>query len=54
MVGFLLTAAGAAIVLVLPHNNPLQLAPGLAVFGLGLGLGACSILPDLVLQSPNG
>jgi MFS family permease len=49
MVGFLLAAAGAAIVLILPHNNALQLAPGLAIFGFGLG--ACSILPDLVQSS---
>jgi hypothetical protein len=44
-----LAAAGAAIVLILPHNNALQLAPGLAIFGFGLG--ACSILPDLVQSS---
>ena len=34
---------------ILPHNNALQLAPGLAIFGVGLG--ACSILPDLVQSS---
>jgi predicted MFS family arabinose efflux permease len=44
LIGFLLMAAGSLIVLFPPVSRGLDLAPGLAVFGLG----ACAILPDLV------
>jgi hypothetical protein len=49
LIGFLLMAAGSRIVLFPPVSSGLDLAPGLAVFGLGLG--ACAILPDLVQAS---
>jgi predicted MFS family arabinose efflux permease len=49
LIGFLLMAAGSLIVLFPPVSSGLDLAPGLAVFGLGLG--ACAILPDLVQAS---
>lgn len=47
-VGFMLMAAGAAIVALTfdPHASGLRLAPGLAIAGLGLGL--CAIVPDIV------
>jgi len=49
--GFLLMAAGAVIVALGfdPGGSGLRLAPGLAVAGIGLGL--CTLLPDLVQSS---
>jgi MFS family permease len=51
VLGFLLMAAGGIIVALTfdPDGSGWTLAPGLAVAGLGLGLGA--ILPDLVQSS---
>ncbi|MGI5472998.1 MFS transporter [Streptomyces sp. CA-132043] len=51
IVGFLLIAAGAAMIVFAfePVSSGLKIAPGLAVTGLGLGL--CTLLPDLVQSS---
>ncbi|WP_051871260.1 MFS transporter [Streptomyces sclerotialus] len=48
VLGFLLVAAGTALVAFAfdPDSSGLRIAPGLAVGGLGLGL--CTLLPDLV------
>ncbi|TNC29131.1 MFS transporter [Amycolatopsis alkalitolerans] len=52
--GFGLMAAGSALIAVMiqPSSSGWSLLPGLAV--LGAGLGACSILPDLVQSSAAG
>lgn len=51
LLGFLLVAAGSLLVAAAfdPHPSGLRIAPGLAVAGLGLGL--CTLLPDLVQSS---
>ncbi|MEU6114177.1 MFS transporter [Streptomyces sp. NPDC047117] len=51
LVGFLLIAAGAVMTVFAfePVSSGLKIAPGLAVAGLGLGL--CTLLPDLVQSS---
>lgn len=53
ILGFLLIAAGTALVAAAfdPDSSGLRIAPGLAVAGLGLGL--CTLLPDLVQSSAD-
>ncbi|MFI8992955.1 MFS transporter [Streptomyces sp. NPDC053542] len=53
VLGFLLIAAGTVLVAAAfdPDSSGLHIAPGLAVAGLGLGL--CTLLPDLVQSAAD-